>query len=87
MLPKRRIKREIPRAQIENKQKDGPSTLGDAKKLSNAGNRDIDSIKQNNCDTSPCKNVHDTVIEIVHAAKWALRVHYRKVNIRGFIEQ
>ena len=52
---------------MENKQKDETLKLGDARKLSNAGNRDIDAIMQNNFDTSYCKNVHETMTEIVQA--------------------
>ena len=87
VLPKGCIKLEISRTQLESKQKGKTLKLGDAMKLSNAGNRDIDAIMQNNCDTSSCKNVHDTMIEVVQAAKWALRVNYGEVNIRGFVGQ
>ena len=82
-----RIKQEIPGTEIENKQNDRILKLGDARKLSNAGNRDIDAIIQDYCDTSSSKNVHDMVIEAVQGATWVLRVHYGEVNARGFIGQ
>ena len=87
VLPKGRIKQELSGTQNKNKQKDRTLKLGDAKKRSNAGNSNIDAIMQNNRDTSSCKNLYDTMIEIVEAVKWALSVHYREVNIRGFIGQ
>ena len=87
VLPRGRIKQEISGTENENKQKDRTLKLGDTGKLSNAGDRDIDAIMQYNCDTSPCKHVHDTMIEVVQAAKWALSVNYREVKTRGFFRQ
>ena len=72
VLPKRRIKQEISGTEVGKKQEDRTTKLGDPRKLSNAGNRDEDDIKQNNSDTSSCENVHDTVKEFVQAAKCAL---------------
>ena len=68
VLRKRPIKQEMSITQLENKQKDKTLKLGDDRKLSNADNRDIDATMKNNCHASSCKNVHDTVIEIVQAA-------------------
>ena len=61
--------------------------LSDARKMFNTGNGDIDAIMQKYSDISSCKNVHDTMIKIVQAAKWAFRVHYGEMNIRGFVGQ
>ena len=61
--------------------------LSDARKLFNTGNGDIDAIMQKYSDISSCKNVHDTMIKIVQTAKWAFRVHYGEMNIRGFVGQ
>ena len=43
-LPKERIKPEVSETEIRNKQKERTLKLGDIRKLSNAGNRDIDAI-------------------------------------------
>ena len=74
---------------LKNKidKKDKTLNLGYARKLSNTDNGDIDATMQNKCENSCCKNVHDTMIEIVQVAKWALKVLYREVNIRGFVGQ
>ena len=87
VLPKGRVKQEISGTESKNKQKERTLKLGDTRKLSNADNREIDAIMENNFDTSSCKNVHETMIEVVQAAKWALSVNYGEVNIRGFIGQ
>ena len=61
--------------------------LSDARKLFNTGNGDIDAIMQKYSDISSCKNVHDTMIKVVQTAKWAFRVNYGEMNIRGFVGQ
>ena len=71
----------------KKKQKDRTLKLDNARKLSNTGNGVIDAIKQNNCHTSSCRNVHDTMIEIVQDAFWALRVWYEEVSVKGFVGQ
>ena len=43
-LPKGLIKPEISETEIKNKQKEGTLKLGDTRKMSNGGNRDIDAI-------------------------------------------
>ena len=43
-LPKGRIKPEISETEIKNKQKERTLKLGETRKLSNAGDRDIDAI-------------------------------------------
>ena len=74
VLPKEHIKHKISGNEKANTQKNQLLKLGNARKLCNTGNGDIDTIMQKNG-------------EIVQAAKWTLRVHYGEVNIRGFIGQ
>ena len=59
VLSKRRVKQELSGFENENKQKDRTLELGETRKLPNAGNRDIDTIMQGNCDTSPAKMSYD----------------------------
>ena len=85
VLPEEHIKHKTSGNERANKQKNQIISLGNAREVCNTGNGDMETIMKNNSDASSCKNVHDTMIEIVQAVKWTHRVYYGEVNNWGFI--